>query len=324
MPEYLLGQRQLRAQQHRRPDHAVETGDVLADHVQVGRPPAIEQLLVPAVADRRRVVDQRVEPDIDHAAGVEGDGNAPRLPGPAHRDVLEAALDQPQDLVAPDLRLDEAWMLAVVIEQRLLVLRQPEEPVLLANPVGLGAVDRAQPLDQVLFGLERLAADAVEAFVGALVDVAIVEADLGQLLHRGEMPPAVAGADEVVERDVQPLPDVAEDLLHLVAVGQRILALLDRLAEDVLRVLVVPHQEMGVVAGQPPVAGDDIGGDLLVGRAQVRAAVDEVDGGGQEVAHARGLGARGWGLGLIKNPRRRLRLTASCLATPSGLGRGRP
>ena len=52
--------------------------------------------------------------------------------------------------------------------------------------------------------------------------------------------------------------------------------------------LVVPHQEARLEAAQPLVAGDDVGADLLVGRAQVRPAVDVVDGGGQkETAHGR-------------------------------------
>ena len=49
--EHLPRQRQPGAHQHRRPDHAVEPGDVLADDVQVGRPPRREQRLVGAVAD---------------------------------------------------------------------------------------------------------------------------------------------------------------------------------------------------------------------------------------------------------------------------------
>ena len=93
--------------------------------------------------------------------------------------------------------------------------------------------------------------------------------------------PRLGRADEVVERDVEPAPDVAELRLHAVAVRERLLAELARLAEDVLRVLVVAHDEVDVEAGQPLVARDDVGGDLLVGRPEVRTAVDVVDGGGQ-------------------------------------------
>ena len=67
--------------------------------------------------------------------------------------------------------------------------------------------------------------------------------------------------------------------------GLRILALLLGAFEDVLRVFVVPHQEPRVVALQAVVARDDVGRDLLVGRAEVRPAVHVVDGGGEKVFH---------------------------------------
>ena len=60
------------AEQHRGPDHAVETRDVLADHVQARRPPRSEPRLVRPHADRRRVVDQRIEPDIGIVILIEG------------------------------------------------------------------------------------------------------------------------------------------------------------------------------------------------------------------------------------------------------------
>jgi hypothetical protein len=176
-------------------------------------------------------------------------------------------------------------MLAVVIEQRLLVLRELEEPVLLANPFRLGVVDRTVAVDEVLLGLERLAADAIPAFVGAFVDIAVVETRLRHRLHGREMPLPIGGADEIVEREVEPLPHAAKDLLHLVAVRERILPRLGSLAKHVLRVLVVAHQEMGVEARQAAVSRDDVGGDFFVGRAEMRPAVHEIDRRGQEVTH---------------------------------------
>ena len=50
--------------QHRWPHHGVETCDVLADNMQVGRPTGIESRRISAVTDGRRVVDQGIEPDV--------------------------------------------------------------------------------------------------------------------------------------------------------------------------------------------------------------------------------------------------------------------
>ena len=62
---------------------------------------------------------------------------------------------------------------------------------------------------------------------------------------------------------------------------ERRLIQLARLPKHVLRVLVVAHDEVDVEAAEPLVAGDDVGRDLLVGRAEMRAAVDVVDSGGE-------------------------------------------
>ena len=172
-PKICRGSGSFGAHQHRRPDHRVEPRDVLADDVQIRRPPLLEHLRIVAEADRRRVVDQRVEPDVDDARRIERQRDAPRLPGAADGDVLQPAFDQPQDLVAPDLGLQELRVRGEVIEQRLLILRQPEEVVLLADPLGLQRrVQRAVAVDEVLLLLELLAADAVPALVDAFVDVA--------------------------------------------------------------------------------------------------------------------------------------------------------
>ncbi len=75
-----------------------------------------------------------------------------------------------------------------------------------------------------------------------------VQARLRHLLH-GQPVARLGGADEVVERDVEAAPHRAELALHPVAVRERVQPLLARTLVDVLRVLVVAHQEMGVDTG---------------------------------------------------------------------------
>src|SRR6187399_20425 len=89
--------------------------------------------------------------------------------------------------------------------------------------------------------------------------------------------PWLGRADEVVESDTQPAPDGPEFPVHVVAVRQRFQALFARAAKDVLRMLVVAHDEAHVEAGQPLVAGNDVGRDLFVRRAEMRPVVDVVD-----------------------------------------------
>src|SRR6185436_20619396 len=83
---------------------AVEPRDAFADHVQVGGP----ELLEPGAWEPggREIIDDRVEPDVDRLLRVAGEGNAPRLPLPRDRDVLESRLEEAQHFVAADCRLD--------------------------------------------------------------------------------------------------------------------------------------------------------------------------------------------------------------------------
>ena len=62
-------QRQARAHEHRRPHDRVQAVDVLADDVDVARPPKCESLRVVGEAGAGDVVRQRVEPDVDGAGG---------------------------------------------------------------------------------------------------------------------------------------------------------------------------------------------------------------------------------------------------------------
>jgi hypothetical protein len=149
-------------------------------------------------------------------------------------------------------------------------------------------VERALPVDEILLLPEGFARDAVPAFVDPFIYVAGVVAPLCELLHRGAVA-RFGRADEVVERDVQRRPDVAESLLHLPAVRQRIEPRFDRLLVDVLRVLVIPHEEVRVHAAEALVARHHVGGDLLIGLAGVRPSVHVVDGGGQIEGHGNRL-----------------------------------
>ena len=63
--------------QERRPVHRVETDDVLADDVHVGRPVAPVRVALVGKADAGDVVGQGIDPDIHHVLGVIGHLDAP-------------------------------------------------------------------------------------------------------------------------------------------------------------------------------------------------------------------------------------------------------
>ena len=180
------------APQHGRPVDGVEPGDVLADDVQIGRPPVGEGGGVGREAGAGDVVDEGVVPDVDGARlgvpaailqlgrlAILGDRerDAPAGAGPADREILEPAADEAEHLVAAVVRLDELGMLGEVALKAGLVGRQAEEPVALGQPlqrhVRMVRADRAaRGLLDVRRAPEALVR-AVPAFVRAEVDVAV-------------------------------------------------------------------------------------------------------------------------------------------------------
>lgn len=160
--------------------------------------------------------------------------------------------------------------------------RQAEEVVLLLDLVGHGAVDRAEAAVELALGVELLAADAVQAAVGALVDVAGAVARSPEAPDAGTVAFFGAGADEVVERQVQRRAQAEEQpgvARH--EVGRRHAFALGGL--DVLEaVLVGAGQEPDIVAPQPPVARERVGDDVLERMADMRLGVDVRDGRGDE------------------------------------------
>ena len=121
-----------------------------------------------AVADRREVVDQRVEPDVGDVRRVPRERHAPGDRAAADREVGEAAPDEPERLVALGLGPHEARMRRVPVEQGLLESGELEEVVLLGDVLDRTPVDGAQlAVDQLVDRVVGLARHAVQALVGA-------------------------------------------------------------------------------------------------------------------------------------------------------------
>src|SRR5205807_8390661 len=163
-------------------------------------------------AERGDVVDEGGKPDVGDEAVGEGQRDAPGEPRlrPADREILERVAQEPEDLVPIALGADQGGALLDVPNQPVLVLRHPEEVVLLLEELEPGEVLRARAVDRLLLRVETLAADAVEPPVRTEVDLAPVVERLEDRLD-DTLVPRLGGADEVVVRDAEPPPRLAED-----------------------------------------------------------------------------------------------------------------
>ena len=284
--EHLLGQGQVQGHEEDGPVDGVEPDDVLADEVQVGGPELLKLLggLLPAVvADAGDVVGQGVQPDVHHVLGVELHRDAPLEAGAGHAQVLQAGEQEVvHHLVLPGHGLDELRVVVDIVDEPLGVLAHLEEVGLLLGGAHFPAAVGALAVYKLALGPEALAGGAVQALVGALVDVPFVVQVFEDLLDF-LLVVIVGGADEVVVRDVHQVELLFDDggyLVHELLGGQ---ALLGGLQLVFLAVLVGAGLEEHVVALHALKAGDGVGQDDLVHVADVGLAGGVGDGGGEVI-----------------------------------------
>src|SRR5258708_4905702 len=134
--------------------------------------PAIE-LTIFGVAERGDVVRQRVEPDVDDLTRIARHRNPPTT-GPRARsrdtDVLEPRGDERADLVPTRFRQDPELARIDQRKQAIAVAGEAKEVVLFLDDLGRGQVLWTKAVDQLVRGVEQLAADAVQSSVGLGVD----------------------------------------------------------------------------------------------------------------------------------------------------------
>src|SRR5690349_13381759 len=152
------------------------------------------------IGERTDVVDERIGPDVGNLALIPGQRDPPWLAGARDAEVAKTAGDERARLVVAEVGPDKFGALVVEREQPFLIGGEPEEVVLLFDPLGLREVDRAEPFPrQLLLVLELLAADAVPAGVDVLVDVAVVVHLLQELTDEA-LVALVACLNEEVDR----------------------------------------------------------------------------------------------------------------------------
>ena len=274
MHEELLRRFLARRQQERRPVHAVKAQNVLGE--QVHRRPEALEVLTRRVAQRAAVVDERISPDVRDLLRIPRDRHAPRLRRSTDREVAQSAGDEAPRFVVAVTRQDEVGTFVVELEEPVLVGGEPEEPVLLFEPLGLGAVVGAPAVDELGLRLESFAADAVPAGIHVLVDIPVVVDPLEEPLDEA-LVPFIARPDEEVVDDVQAPGQLLPRSDDPVCVLLGLESLLRRHARHLVGVLVHARQEVGLVPTLAVMPREDVRRDRRVRVSQRRRRVHVVD-----------------------------------------------
>ena len=83
----------------------MEANNLLADHLHIGGPVFLVLCrVVRAVAERRDVVGQRIEPDVDHVLGIVRNRNAPGEGAAADGKIAQAGAHERNHFIAPRFR----------------------------------------------------------------------------------------------------------------------------------------------------------------------------------------------------------------------------
>jgi hypothetical protein len=275
--EELLRDVEPRRHQQGGPDDAVELEDVLGEQMtHLGPEPRAEVLVRMREAERAPVVDERVDPDVHDLRLVPGHRHAPVLRGPADADVFEPSLDEAPRLVVAKAGSDDARALVVEAEQRLLIGGETEEVVLLLHVFRRDPVLRAEAVDELVLGVEGLAARAVEAGVQTLENVAAVIDPLEEVLDQSLVPLVRRPHEEVVRR-VHAHRHLLERRRVTVDELLEVETCLLRDPGDVGAVLVRPGQEERFLATLAAMAHEDVGRDRRIRVPDVRRRIDVID-----------------------------------------------
>ena len=283
------------APEHCWPEDGVESIDVLADDVQVGRPPRRTSSIC-REACAGEVVDQRVVPDVDgprlritltrcgqRAAAVfaNWEWDPPRCPFAADGEIFQTLSNESEHLVATVFGLHGRWVLRKPGLEALLVGAELKEPVALGEPLQrdpwMVRADRLVALLRHIVGVAEPFVGAVPALVTADVDVAGGKGSSHHLLC-GEGVVRVGGANEPVGTNQQLRLARLEEGDLRVDEGLWAHPLLCGAGGDVDRVLVGTREEADLVAAHAAPAGDRIGANHLIERVQARLVVGIRDG----------------------------------------------
>ena len=275
MAENLLRQRLAQRHQEDGPVDRVETDDILSDQVQVGGPQLLILLAavsVRVIADTGDVVGQRVQPHIDHMPVVEIHGNAPLEGGSGHAQILQTGKQEVvHHFVFAGHGLNELRMFIDMPDQPVRILAHLKKVSLFLRGLHLASAVGALSVHQLGLGPEGFAGRAVQSFVIAFVNIALVIQLFENLLHLLYVR-RVRGADELVVGGSHQIPQtlhLARHFIHIFLGGH---ARLFGLQLDLLTVLIRSGLEEHIVAVLSLEPGDAVRQHGLIGVADMGLA----------------------------------------------------
>ncbi len=162
-------------------------------------------------------------------------------------------------------------------DKAFLILAHQKKIVAFRDTLHRPAAIRAFAFHDLLLGPESLIRRAVPAFIGPLLQFALVEELLEQFLHHGDMF-LVGRADEGIVRDIKLFPELLEVHGHAVRVRLWGKPALLRGLCHLLAVLVRAREEEHGIPPEPMVARKHVRRDRCVSVPDMRHIIHVIDG----------------------------------------------
>ena len=215
MSENLLRKRKVQCHQKNRPIDGMEANDVLADQMEVRRPPFFEHVVSTGfrvIADTVDVVGECVQPDIDHVSRVKGHRDAPFKRSSGNTEILETRQKKiVHHLVFTGDRLNELRMLVNIVNQTRRIFFHLEEISFFLRRMDFAAANRTSAFfGELRIRIISLAFGAVLAFVRAFVDISLIVQFFENLLYL-LLVVGIRGTDKTIIRRVHQIPQTLDN-----------------------------------------------------------------------------------------------------------------
>ena len=228
------------------------------------------------------VIHQRIEPNVGDVIGVERNRNTPLQPvGRAgNAEVLQhVVLQKSEDPIPVDFRRNERRISLQVINQPLLVVLEFEIIVLLLqfDDLAIGRIECAIG-PPILFRQKRFFPGGIESMINIPIKMPFGMEPGEKPLHDFLMP-RFGGANKIIIGQFQFCREGFPTRRQVVAIGLRGFPFGEGCLLDFLTVLIQAGQEESLLSQAPARSRNHVCDKLFVSVAQVRLAVDIVNGG---------------------------------------------
>ena len=230
----------------------------------------VTALAAAVVADPGYVVGQRIEPDINHVSLIEINGDAPFEGRTGNTEILQTGQQEVvHHFVLAGNRLDKFRMCIDMFDQPVGIFAHFKEIRFFGCLHDRTSAFGTPPVHQLGFRPEGLIRRAVPAFIGTLVDVALLEHFPEHFLNL-QLMIGVGRPDKLVIGGIHQIPDPADLTGHLIHIFLRCNAGILCLLFDLLTVLIGTCLEENIIALHPAEAGDAVSLNDLVGISDMR------------------------------------------------------